>query len=67
MASKSEVQMKDIENISLFQEKIIPLIQITWLPKVFEIYPVILIKYWWYPSFWLLTLMDSGGHDIKFS
>ena len=35
MASKSEVQMKDIENISLFQEKIIPLIQITWLPEVF--------------------------------
>ena len=33
--SKSEVQMMDIENISLFQENIIPLIQSAWLPKAF--------------------------------
>ena len=43
--SKSEVQIKDMENLSLFLENIIiPLFQIAWLPEVFEIYSMTVLK-----------------------
>ena len=30
-------------------------------------FPVIMNKYCWYPSFWLLTFGGFAGHDITFS
>ena len=36
--------MKDMENISSFEENIIPLIQITWLPEVFWTYSMTVLE-----------------------
>ena len=36
----------------------------TWIKGM--IYPKI-VKYFWYPQFWLLTLRDHVGHHIDFS